>query len=86
MGHILGRIAEMIDSTALKSKFGKRLRELRVAAGLSQEALADAAGLDRTYVSKCERGGRNVTLLSIHKFAKALKVEPATLLQESKPK
>lgn len=61
--------------------FGHRLRELRLARGLSQEGLAAAARLDRTYVSSCEAGRRNVSLLNIHKLAAALGVEAADLLR-----
>lgn len=59
----------------------RRLRELRTSRGLSQEALADAAGMDRTYVSGLERGLRNATVLSIWKLALALGVEPGELLR-----
>ncbi len=71
------------DSSPIAAKriFGLRLRELRTRRGLSQEALADLAGLDRTYVSSCERGHRNVSLENIYRFAVALGVEPAELLR-----
>lgn len=64
--------------------FGLRLRELRSARGLSQEELAESARLDRTYVSSCERGQRNVGLLNIHRLADALGVSAAELLRPSK--
>jgi transcriptional regulator with XRE-family HTH domain len=53
-------------------RFGKRLRERRMAQGLSQEAFAHAAGLDRTYISGIERGLRNVSLRNIELIAKTL--------------
>jgi transcriptional regulator with XRE-family HTH domain len=59
--------------------FGKRLRELRVKAGLSQEALADLAGIHRNYLGETERGLRNVSLRNILKIAAALNVHPAKL-------
>lgn len=62
-----------------KTLFGQRLRELRLARGLSQEALGNTAGLDRTYVSSCERGHRNVSLESIHRLSMALGVAPSAL-------
>ena len=68
-----------------KVAFGLRLRELRIAAGLSQEGLGDLANLDRTYISSCERGRRNVTLEAIHKLAEALKVAPKVLLETPIP-
>lgn len=61
--------------------FGRRLRELRYARGLSQEELADAAQLDRTYVSSCERGKRNISLVNIYRLAAALSLKPEDLLK-----
>jgi len=56
-------------------KFGKRVKELRLQKGItSQMALANKAGLDRTYIGGIERGERNLALRSIEKIAKALGV------------
>jgi transcriptional regulator with XRE-family HTH domain len=52
--------------------FGIRVRERRLAKGLSQEAFAATAGLDRTYISGIERGKRNVSLRNIEVIAQAL--------------
>ena len=60
---------------------GDRVRELRQAKGISQEDLAEKAGLDRTYISSIERGKRNISLLNIERLAKALSVKPHQLLQ-----
>jgi len=60
---------------------GRTIRELRKGRGLSQEALAEKAGLHRTYVGSVERGERNVTLTSLTRIAKALGVRTADLLQ-----
>lgn len=59
--------------------FGERVRQLRRKAAVSQEELASLAGLDRSYIGGVERGERNVSLLNIHKIAKALKVRPEAL-------
>jgi transcriptional regulator with XRE-family HTH domain len=55
------------------ARFGGRIREQRKALGLSQEELAELAGVHRTYVGMVERGEKNITLLNIAKFAKALR-------------
>ena len=58
----------------IKQKFGKKIRELRLKAGISQEALALSADLDRTYIPSIEKGERNVSITVAEKLAKALKV------------
>ena len=62
--------------------FGRRLRALRTERGLSQEALADLAGVHRTYAGSIERGERNVALDNIHALADALGVSPARLVDD----
>lgn len=61
-------------------EFGRRVREARQAAGLSQEGLAHQAGLHWTYVGQVERGRRNVSLHNILKLAQGLAVDPAHLV------
>lgn len=60
----------------------KRIRELRLEKGWSQEALADTCGLHRTYIGDIERRERNVSIDNIEKIALALKVPIAALLSE----
>lgn len=60
--------------------FGRRLAELRLANGWSQERLAHESGVARSYLSGVERGRRNPTLLNIFKLAHTLGVEPYELL------
>lgn len=59
------------------------LRRLRVAMDLSQEELAERAGLDRTFVCMCERSRRNVTVGSLFALARGLQCDPAELLRLS---
>jgi transcriptional regulator with XRE-family HTH domain len=60
-------------------KFGTRIRELRHNRQLSQEKLAELAGLDRSYMGGIERGDRNVAFDNICRVADALKVHPREL-------
>ncbi|MGK7905295.1 MAG: helix-turn-helix domain-containing protein [Hormoscilla sp.] len=62
-------------------KFGERVRSLRKARDLSQEQLAELAGLHRNYIGGIERGERNVALLNILRLAKALGVSAKELLE-----
>lgn len=63
----------------VKRRFGARIRELREARDLTQEDVAFAAGLDRSYLSGIERGKKNLSLVNIHRIAKALGVNAAEL-------
>ena len=62
--------------------FGDRVRELRVAQGLSQEVLAQKAGLHRTYIGSIERGERNISLSNMYKIALALNLSLYELVSE----
>ena len=53
-------------------KFGRNVQQRRRSLGISQEHLAELAGVHRTYVGMIERGEKNITLRNIEKFAKAL--------------
>lgn len=69
-----------MEDADVREQFGKRLRDLRTAKNWSQESLALEANLDRTYVSSVERGRRNISIVNIFKLAKALNIEPQSLL------
>ena len=56
-------------------EFGKNIRKYRLEKKLSQEKLAEIAGLHRTYISDIERGKRSISLDNIEKVANALEVE-----------
>jgi transcriptional regulator with XRE-family HTH domain len=63
-------------------RFGVKLRSVRETAGVSQEKLAERAGLHRTYVSSVERGQRNISLLNMEKLAHALQVPLRDLMPD----
>ena len=68
---------------ALVKQFGESVRRHRQRRGWSQEQLAEAAELDRTYVSGIERGTRNPTLSTMGRIADALGVTVIELLQDA---
>lgn len=59
---------------------GAAIRAARLERGLSQEALADASGIDRSHMGKIERGERNVSMLKVVRVADALDVTIASLM------
>ena len=62
--------------------FGQNMRRYRLAAGLSQEAVAERMGVDRAHVSSMERGQQNVTLLTVREAAQALGRKSMEFLDE----
>lgn len=56
-------------------RFGKKVQEERLKRGLSQERLGELAKVHRTYIGMIERGERNITLTSMEKISKALKID-----------
>lgn len=64
----------------LQHVFSANVRLVRTMRKLSQEELADLAGVDRTYVSSIERGLRNVSIQNIQRLAIALQVEARDLV------
>lgn len=79
----VARVSGQRDAEGQLKRLGKAVRARREATGLSQEALADAAGIDRSHMGKIERGERNVTLLNLIKIAAALNGLPSDLLREA---
>lgn len=66
----------------IKVNFGKRVKQLRLSKGYSQEKLAEISDLDRTYIPGIESGKRNVSLVVIEKIAKAFKIPLSELLND----
>lgn len=63
-----------MDKEPILLQFGQRVQEIRKARNLSQEKLAELAGVHRTYIGMIERAEKNITLCNIERIAKALKV------------
>jgi transcriptional regulator with XRE-family HTH domain len=70
------------DRPDVRLALGIALRTLRVARGLSQERLAEVAGVHPRYVSDIERGRRNVGIVNLDRLAGALGVDLPTLMTE----
>ena len=62
-------------------EIGSRLQKLRRQKGISQEALANLAGLHRTYLGMVERGERNVTVVNLLRITTAIDVSPGAVLE-----
>lgn len=76
----MARVSGKQDAGRLLEPLGAVIRTSRKEVGLSQEALADAAGIDRSHMGKIERGERNVTLLNLCRIASALRTKASALL------
>lgn len=70
----------LADRAKLKN-LGSRIRRMRTEKSISQEELADRAGVHRTYVGMIERGEKNITVLSAEKIAAALGVSISELFE-----
>lgn len=76
----------LTNNTIPKSRkiFARNLKEMRVKQRLSQEKLADIAGLHRTYVGSVERGERNISIDNMERLASALNITIQDLLNADK--
>lgn len=66
--------------SALNTRFGRAVRELRESQGWSQEQLAENADLNRSYLGEVERGYKTPSLATADKLAAALKVSLSALV------
>jgi transcriptional regulator with XRE-family HTH domain len=79
----MARVSVKTDKDGSLVSLGVAIRARRVALGMSQEALADLAGIDRSHMGKIERGERNVTILNIVRVAEALGCRSSDLLLDA---
>lgn len=71
------------DRAKIAKAFGVALRQARLEAGLAQEALALKAEVDRTFVSRAERGERQPALTTVFLLAKALNINASRLVEKT---
>lgn len=71
-------------NTKIKENFGKHLKLIRNEMGLTQEKLAEKAGVHSTYIGKIESGKSNPSLLMIYKISRALKIKLTKLFEFDK--
>lgn len=74
------RVSAKEDKDENLVKLGAAIRARRKTLALSQEALADYAGIDRSHMGKIERGERNVTVLNVVRIAEAMDCKPSDML------
>ena len=64
----------LVAAPDIRRKVGLRIKELRAERGMSQESLAYAIGMARTYLAEVEAGKRNVSVINLERIAKGLGV------------
>lgn len=74
-----------MDEEAILQELGRRIRAQRKRIGLTQEQLALAAEVDRSYFGAVERGERNITFLVLYRLCRALRCDVAALTEEMPP-
>ena len=79
----MARVSGKADSERQLKSLGQAIRARREALEMSQEALADAAEMDRAHMGKIERGERNVTLLNLLKIARSVGCRASDLLSDA---
>ncbi len=62
---------------------GETIRSARLSLGLSQEALANATNIDRSYMGGIERGEHNLTVMNLLKIAEQIGIKPSELIEQA---
>ncbi|MBJ7438987.1 MAG: helix-turn-helix transcriptional regulator [Sphingopyxis sp.] len=79
----MSRVSGKSDKDGTLVALGDAIRRLRAARGLTQEAFADEAEIDRSHMGKIERGERNLTVLNVKRVAAALGLSVAALFEQA---
>lgn len=77
------KVADTSDHERALGKLGDAIRARRQALKMSQEALADAAGINRTHMGEVERGKRNISFMSVVKIARAMDARASDIIAEA---
>lgn len=77
------KVADRSDHERALGKLGDAIRTRRQSIGMSQEALADAAGINRTHMGEVERGKRNISFMGVVKIAKAMEAQASDIIAEA---
>lgn len=79
----MSRVSIKVDKDRDLMRIGGAVRAKRKAMEMSQEELADMAGIDRSHMGRIERGERNVSLLNMIRIAKAISCKPSEILNDA---
>lgn len=71
-----------LEEDSLYKEVGEKVRAMRVSRGISQEALAEAAGIGRTSITNLERGRQRLLLHTLYRIAARLDVSPAEFMPD----
>lgn len=85
MGCLVVAPRDRSEELAIAKAFGERVRAVRQEKGMTQEELAEAAGLHPTYISNLERGYRVATIVTLVRVCGALGASPSSLLKWGRP-
>lgn len=77
------RVADRSDHERALGRLGDAIRARRQSVGMSQEALADAAGINRTHMGEVERGKRNISFMGVVKIAKAMDARASDIIADA---
>lgn len=72
-----------LDDAKFLQQLGDRIRERRLARGLTQQQLGDLCALHRTFIGSVERGERNLSILNVRVIARVLRVPLQELFTET---
>ena len=73
------------NSAPILTAFGRRVRSIRKARGMTQQELAEVSGVDQSYIGLCERGQSAASITTIDKLSRALSVPPIDLFMFDAP-